>query len=158
MFDRIISLGMFEHVGCKNYRTFMQIINRCLKHDGLFLLQTIGSNLSAKTIDPWINHYIFPDAMLPSAKQISDAIEGLLVLEDWQNFGTDYDKTLMHWFKNFDNNWEHLKEHYDDRFYRMWKYYLLSCAATFRARKNQLWQIVLSPKGVPGGYRAPGRT
>jgi cyclopropane-fatty-acyl-phospholipid synthase len=154
-FDRILSLGMFEHVGYKNYVTFMRVVNRCLKSDGLCLLHTIGGNRSVAGTDPWIERYIFPNSMLPSARQICAAIEGLFVLEDWHNFGADYDKTLMHWFRNFHENWDVLKKDYDERFYRMWKYYLLSCAGSFRARQNQLWQIVLSPKGVPDGYRAP---
>jgi cyclopropane-fatty-acyl-phospholipid synthase len=155
VFDRIVSLGMIEHVGYKNYKTFMTIARRSLKTDGLFVLQTIGSNRSAEKPDPWFRRYIFPNYALPSAKQITDAIENLFVLEDWHNFGADYDKTLMHWFQNFHNNWRGLKDKYGERFYRMWKFYLLSCAGAFRARVNQLWQIVLSPKGFPGGYSAP---
>jgi cyclopropane-fatty-acyl-phospholipid synthase len=154
-FDRIFSIGMFEHVGYKNYITFMHVVRRCLKNDGLFLLHTIGGNCSVARNDPWLERHIFPNSMLPSAKQICAAIEGLFVIEDWHNFGTDYDTTLMHWFRNFHNNWDFLKENYDERFYRMWKYYLLSCAGSFRARKNQLWQIILSPKGILEGYQAP---
>ncbi len=154
-FDRVLSLGMIEHVGYKNYGVFMRTVKRCLKNDGLFLLQTIGGSRSVTRTDPWIARYIFPNSMLPSAKQISAAIEGLFVLEDWHSFGPDYDTTLMHWFGNFHENWDVLKEDYDERFYRMWKYYLLCCAGAFRARKIQLWQIVLSPKGAPAGYRAP---
>ena len=155
VFDRIVSLGMIEHVGYKNYRTFMRVARRCLKENGIFVLQTIGGNQSVKKTDPWISRYIFPNSLLPSAKQINDAIENIFILEDWHNFGPDYDKTLMHWFKNFQNNWNDLKDKYGERFYRMWKFYLLACAGTFRARVNQLWQIVLSPEGVPGGYYAP---
>ena len=152
-FDRIFSLGMFEHVGYKNYATFFRVVKNCLEDDGLFLLHTIGGNRSVTTTEPWIERYIFTNSMIPSARQICADMEGLFVLEDWHSFGVDYDKTLMHWFKNFHENWDVLKEDYDDRFYRMWKYYLLSCAGSFRARKNQLWQIVFSPKGVSGGYR-----
>ena len=152
-FDRILSLGMFEHVGYKNYVTFMRAVNSYLKDGGLFLLHTIGGNRSVTWNDPWIEHYIFPNSMLPSARQICAAVEGLFILEDWHGFGADYDKTLMHWFRNFHDNWDALKEQYDERFYRMWKYYLLSCAGSFRARINQLWEIVLSPEGIPGGYR-----
>lgn len=155
VFDRILSIGMIEHVGYKNYKTFMRVTRRCLKDDGLFLLQTIGSNTSSKTCDRWIERYIFPNSMLPSAKQLNDAIENLFVLEDWHNFGAYYDNTLMHWFHNFQNNWDALQDNYSERFYRMWKLYLLSLAGAFRARNNQLWQIVLSPKGVPSGYFAP---
>lgn len=153
-FDRVLSIGMFEHVGHKNYVSFMHKVKTCLKDDGLFLLHTIGGNRSVFHVDPWIQRYIFPNYMLPSSRQICSAIEGLFVFEDWHNFGADYDKTLMQWFRNFDTNWNILKNQYDDRFYRMWKYYLLSCAGASRARTHQLWQIVLSPGGVPGGYRA----
>lgn len=155
-FDRIVSIGMFEHVGYKNYRTYMKVMREHLKEDGLFLLQTIGRNRSGTTTDRWISRYIFPNSMLPSARQIGAAVEGLFVLEDWQSLGADYDKTLMGWFRNFQGNWGSLDSHYGERFYRMWKYYLLSCAGSFRARQNQLWQIVLSPRGVQGGYRLKG--
>ncbi len=157
-FDRIVSIGMFEHVGYKNYRTFMKVIHRCLKEDGLFLLHTIAGNISVNSIDPWINKYIFPNSMLPSAKQITSAAEGLFVLEDWHSFGQYYDKTLMAWYNNITKNWTKLKDVYDERFYRMWTYYLLSCAAGFRARKNQLWQIVFSKKGIKGGYWYRGQS
>jgi cyclopropane-fatty-acyl-phospholipid synthase len=90
--------------------------------------------------------------MLPSIKQLGKAIEGLFVMEDWHSFGADYDKTLMAWYRNFEESWDELKANYDERFHRMWRYYLLSCAGSFRARKNQLWQIVLSKDGVHGGY------
>ncbi len=153
VFDRILSIGMIEHVGYKNYVAFMKVVNRCLKDDGLFLLHTIGGNCSVTTIDQCIKRYIFPNSMLPSANQISAAIEGLFVLEDWHSFGVDYDKTLMQWYKNFHENWDVLKKSYDERFYRMWKFYLLACAGSFRARMNQVWQIVLSPEGIPGGYQ-----
>ncbi len=152
LFDHVVSLGMFEHVGHKNYRTFMRLADSVLKPGGLFLLHTIGSNRSVRTTDPWIHKYIFPNGMLPSIQQIGGAIEETFVMEDWHNFSADYDKTLMAWFKNFDEAWPGLKGSYDERFYRMWKYYLLMCAGTFRARENQLWQLVLSKKGVPGGY------
>ncbi|MDD2657080.1 MAG: cyclopropane fatty acyl phospholipid synthase [Candidatus Pacebacteria bacterium] len=151
-FNRIVSLGMFEHVGVKNYRKYFKVANRCLKEDGLFLLHTIGYKFSQLTSDPWINKYIFPGGVLPSIAQIGKAIEGLFLVEDLHNFGTDYDKTLLAWFKNFDVAWPKLKEKYGERFYRMWKYYLLTCAGVFRARESQLWQIVLSKNGVPGGY------
>ena len=151
-FDRIFSLGMFEHVGYKNYRTFFQIVKRCLEEDGLFLLHTIGNNRSVTRTDPWLSRYIFPNSMLPSARQICTNIEGLFVLEDWHNFGADYDTTLMQWYENFQENWESIKADYDENFYRTWTYYLLSCAGSFRARDNQLWQIVLSANGNPGVY------
>jgi cyclopropane-fatty-acyl-phospholipid synthase len=151
-FDHIVSIGMFEAVGPKNFRAYFEVARRCLKKGGFFLLHTIGGNVSAKHGDPWIEKYIFPNGVIPSIAQIGRAIEDLFVMEDWHNFGSDYDKTLMAWFKNFDAAWPLLREKYGERFYRMWKYYLLTCAGTFRARKLQLWQIVLSPHGVPGGY------
>ena len=151
-FDHIISLGMFEHVGQKNYKKYMQVASRCLKDGGIFLLHTIGANQSRYSPDPWINKYIFPNGILPSMKDISKAIEGHFVLEDFHNFGQDYDKTLMAWFENFDENWKQLSGKYGDRFYRMWKYYLLGCAGAFRARNIQLWQLVLTKNGISGGY------
>lgn len=151
-FDHIISLGMFEHVGYKNYKAFFEVAERNLKDDGLFLLHTIGNIRSVKSTDPWIEKYIFPNSMLPSVAQIGKASEKLFTMEDWHNFSAYYDKTLMAWFENFDKAWPELKADYNDRFYRMWKYYLLSCAGLFRARKAELWQIVFSKKGVPGGY------
>ncbi len=153
-FDRIVSLGMFEHVGLKNYKTYMKVVSNCLKDDGLFLLHTIGKNRSVKSVDPWMNKYIFPNYMLPSAKWINEAAEKLFVLEDWHNFGTDYDKTLMVWHDNFNNNWNKIKGDRNERFKRMWNYYLLSCAGNFRARGMQLWQIVFSKNGVEGGYES----
>jgi cyclopropane-fatty-acyl-phospholipid synthase len=153
-FDHIVSVGMFEHVGCKNYRTYMKAVHRCLKDEGLFLLHTIGNKQSRAANDLWFERYIFPNYFIPSIKQISAAIERLFVVEDWHDFGADYDATLIAWFKNFDSSRDKLKERYDERFCRMWKYYLLSCAGAFRSRYMQVWQIVLSKNGVPGGYRS----
>ena len=153
-FDRIISIGMMEHVGHKNYKTYLNTASNCLKDDGMFLLHTIGSNKSEKATDPWIEKYIFPNSHLPSIKQIAENLEGNFVMEDWHNFGVDYDKTLMTWYENFDKYWPELKGNYDERFYRMWEFYLLSCAGLFRARRIQLWQIVLSKKGVSGGWKS----
>jgi cyclopropane-fatty-acyl-phospholipid synthase len=134
----------------------MEIVHRCLRDDGLFLLHTIGDSYSHITVEPWFGRYVFPNSMIPSMKQISEAAEKLFIIEDWHNFGSYYDPTLMSWFNNFDRNWDALHELYDDRFYRMWKYYLLSSAGTFRSRCLQVWQIVFSKKGIPGGY-APVR-
>ncbi|MGE5327814.1 MAG: class I SAM-dependent methyltransferase, partial [Thiobacillus sp.] len=152
-FDRIVSIGMIEHVGYKNYRTFMNKMHNLLSDNGLFLLHTIGSNHSVTSSDAWITKYIFPNGMLPSIKQLGKACEKLFVMEDWHGFGTDYDKTLRSWMKNIDKNWPKLAETYDGRFYRMWRYYLLSCAGGFRARSMQLWQIVYSKNGIMNGYR-----
>jgi cyclopropane-fatty-acyl-phospholipid synthase len=152
-FDHIVSLGMFEHVGYKNYALYFKVAQCCLKNDGLFLMHTIGSNISINKGEPWIDKYIFQNGHLPSLKQIAKACEDVFVIEDMHNFGADYDKTLMAWHKNFVRNWPELKANYDERFYRMWTYYLLSCAGTFRARDIQLWQLVLSKQGVDGGYQ-----
>jgi cyclopropane-fatty-acyl-phospholipid synthase len=154
-FDRVLSIGMFEHVGGKNYRTYMRVVRRHLAEDGLFLLHTIGFNISMGKNDPWTERYIFPNSMLPSAAQIGAAIEGSFVLEDWHGFGADYDRTLMAWDANVERHWPELAVRYDERFHRMWTYFLRSSAGGFRARKNQVWQLVLSPHGVPGGYPAP---
>ena len=153
-FDRIVSVGMIEHVGYKNYREYFETAHKCLNDNGIFLLHTIGEIRSIKSIDAWTHKYIFPNGMLPSVAQLGKAIEGLFVMEDWHNFGADYDKTLMAWYNNFNNSWSKLKDKYDERFRRMWKYFLLGSAGSFRARHNQLWQIVLSKNGIEGGYNS----
>jgi len=155
-FDRIVSIGMFEHVGWKNYKIFMEVVHRCLKDDGMFLLHTIAGNTPAKSTDPWIGTYIFPNSMLPSASQIFRAAEGLFILEDLHSLGRYYDQTLMAWYDNFTQNWDRLKDQYDMRFFRMWRYYLLSCAASFRSRRNQLLQIVFSKQGIDRVFRSEG--
>ncbi len=154
-FDRVFSIGMFEHVGVKNYREYFEVARRSTAEDGLFLLHSIGSNVSSNHTDPWIEKYIFPNSMIPSAAQIAKASEGLFVTEDWHNFGADYDLTLMAWRRNFEAGWPALAEKYGERFRRMWRFYLSASAAVFRTRRDQLWQLVLSPRGVRGGYRAP---
>ena len=151
-FDHIISLGMFEHVGHKNYQEYFKLANKCLKDEGLFLLHTIGMLITRPTPNPWIHKYIFPNGQLPTMALIARATEKLFVIEDVHNFGAYYDKTLMSWFDNFNAGWDELKKDYSERFYRMWKFYLLSCAGAFRARDIHLWQLVLSKHGVPGVY------
>ena len=152
-YDRIVSVGMIEHVGYKNYKTFFEIANRCLRDDGLFLLQTIGKIKSNRAIDLWMDKYIFPNGTLPSVTQLGKAIEKIFIMEDWHSFGADYDKTVMAWYNNFIKNWDKLKNKYSERFFRMWKYFLLSGAGSFRSgRGMQLWQLVLSKNGLPGGY------
>ncbi len=153
-FDRICSLGMFEHVGIANYSTYMHVVDRCLTQEGLFLLHTIGDNYFVPP-NEWITKYIFPNGQLPTISQIGKTTEGLFVMEDWHNFGADYDKTLMAWHQNFQQHWAELQPDYDERFYRLWNYFLLSCAGAFRARSIQLWQIVFSKAGLQGGYSAP---
>jgi cyclopropane-fatty-acyl-phospholipid synthase len=152
-FDHVVSVGMFEHVGYKNYRGYMEIARRCLKDGGLFLLHTIGNNRSELTGDLWVDRYIFPHSMLPSIKQIGASVEGLFVLEDVHNLGAYYDTTLVAWLDNFEKSWQEIKKKYDEKFYRMWKYYLQIFAGAFRSRYLNVWQIVFSGEGVPGGYR-----
>lgn len=152
-FDRVVSVGMFEHVGPKNHRRFMRIAHGALKQDGILLLHTIGRCGRGTAVDPWIEKHVFPNSALPSASQVSVAAEGLFVLEDWHNFGQDYDRTLAAWNERFEAAWPQLNGSYGERFRRMWRFYLLSCAGAFRARKIQLWQVVLAKdRGVPGGH------
>ena len=146
-YDRVISLGMFEHVGIKNHKTYMNMVNKVLKDDGLSLLHTIGINYSRSYTDPWTSKYIFPNSVIPSARHITDAVENVFAIEDWHNFGRDYEKTLLEWRNNFVKNWDIIKQtnnRYDGRFFRMWTYFLSGSMASFRVRNNHLWQIVLS--------------
>ena len=149
-YDRIVSVGMFEHVGPKNYDTYFSVVDRCLKPNGLFLLHTIGSNQTGLSVDPWINKYIFPNGCLPSIRQIASVSESRLVMEDWHNFGSDYDKTLMAWHERFNQAWPGLSSNYTPRFRRMFNYYLCACAGAFRARDIELWQVLFS-RGTEGG-------
>lgn len=153
-FDKVAAIGICEHVGYKNYRTLMEVAHRSVKLHGLVLVHTIGNNASTTTGDPWFDKYIFPGGMLPSVAQLSAAMEGLFVLEDWHNFGTDYDRTLLAWQDNVDRHQAQWASTFDERFFRMWRYYLLSLAGAFRARTIHLWQIVLSKHGLLGGYES----
>lgn len=148
-YDRVISIGMLEHVGYKNYRTYLEAADRNLKEGGLVFIHTIGNNVSTKGGNAWTTKYIFPNSMLPSIAQIGRAMEGLFVMEDWHNFGPDYDKTLMVWYDNFEKNWPRFKDKYGERFRRMWRFYLLSSAGAFRSRMIQLWQVVMTRPGSP---------
>lgn len=154
-YDAIASLGMFEHVGQRNDDAYMEVALRCLREDGLFLLHTIGRNEQGHGTDPWIDKYIFPNGELPTLARIGRACERRFVIEDVHNFGADYDRTLMAWHANVEAAWPRFAERLGERFHRMWRYYLLSCAGAFRARDIQLWQFVLSRRGVPGGWRRP---
>lgn len=156
LFSHVVSVGMFEHVGYKNYPAFMQTVRRLLKDDGLFLLHTIGAIRSVVDADPWLTKYIFTDSKIPSLAQITRAAEGSFLVEDLENIGADYDKTLMAWWHNFETHWPQLRSRYDERFRRMWRYYLMMCAGIFRARRQQVWQIILSKQGVCGGYHRIG--
>ena len=154
-FDAVLSVGMFEHVGAKNHRAWFEMARRCVIDDGLVLLHSIGSHATTTRPDPWIDRYIFPNSLIPNASQVAHALEGLFVVEDWHNFGADYDLTLQAWRANFDAAWSVLQHRYDERFRRMWLFYLSCSAAIFRSRRDQLWQVTLSPRGVMGGLRVP---
>ncbi|WP_428609469.1 cyclopropane fatty acyl phospholipid synthase [Sedimenticola sp.] len=153
-YDRAVSIGMFEHVGPKNYAAYFKTIDRVLDDQGIFLLHTIGEYNDSTATDPWIDKYIFPNGKIPSPRRVAAAFQPYFILEDWHNFGDDYDRTLMAWWRNFDAAWYRLKAHYDERFYRMWKYYLHSCAGFFRSRQGQLWQLVLTKRGRTATYRS----
>lgn len=147
-YDRVVSVGIMEHVGFKNYRTYMEMVNRTLKDDGVAFFHTIGGNVSIKISNPWTVKYIFPNGQIPSISQLGKAMEDLFVMEDWHNIGPDYDLTLMAWYARFEKGWPALKGRYSERFRRMWQFYLLSSAGAFRSRNMQLWQVVMTKPGV----------
>lgn len=153
-FDRIVSIGMFEHVGPRNYRTFMQVVYDRMTDDGLCLLHTIGAKHPNKKPDTWLDKYIFPGAIIPRISQIGVAMEGILMVEDWHNIAINYEKTLLAWHANFEAAWPNFEAENGDRFYRMWRYYLLSNAGAFRARSPQVWQVVMAKEGILGGYKS----
>lgn len=152
-FDRIVSIGMMEHVGPKNLGTFFRTCDRLLDEGGMMLHHTIGSLISKQHTDPFFDRYIFPGGVLPSLAQFSGAAEPHWVIEDVHNFGPDYDGTLMAWSANLTNRWSEIPA-YDDRFRRMWHFYLMGSAAGFRARSLQLWQIVMRRRGRASRYAA----
>lgn len=154
-FDRIYSIGMFEHVGYKNYRAYFETVSRCMKPDGITLLHTIGSQKPCTNGDQWSCKYIFPNSMLPSASQIAENYEGLFTLEDWHVFTYDYFLTLKAWHENFEKQWPNLQSRYNEKFHRMWRYYLLSFAGAFHARSIELWQVLLSKNGIMGRTEVP---
>ncbi|MGH8582632.1 MAG: cyclopropane fatty acyl phospholipid synthase [Gammaproteobacteria bacterium] len=149
-FDRVVSVGMFEHVGYKNYADFFRAVRSAIKDEGIFLLQTIGNNVSVTRPDDWVNKYIFPNGMTPSLAQLGQAMEGAWVMEDWHSLGPNYGKTLRAWHQRSKAFFQST-DRYPARFQRMWEFYLVGCQVTFDLRASQLWQIVLSPRGVQGG-------
>ena len=153
-FERIVSVGMFEHVGVRNYPAYFDVAKQMLTDDGLFLLHTIGNSRTVAVSDAWTDTYVFPNGKIPSAQEIARPLESRFVIEDWHNFGPDYDPTLLAWWQRFDAAWPELRANYDDVFYRMWKYYLHASAGFFRSRQGQVWQIVLSKRVRPGVYRS----
>jgi cyclopropane-fatty-acyl-phospholipid synthase len=153
-FERIVSVGMFEHVGVRNYSAYFDVAARMLSDDGLFLLHTIGNSRTVSVADAWTDAYIFPNGKIPSARELAGGLDGRFIVEDWHNFGPDYDPTLIAWWQRFDAAWPQLRAAYDDVFYRMWKYYLHTSAGFFRSRQGQLWQLVLAKRSRQGVYRS----
>lgn len=155
-YDRVVSVGMFEHVGTRHYPDFMSAVERALRPGGVFLLHTIGApGRKHVNTDAWTERYIFPGGNLPIASEIIATIPDAYRLEDWHNFGRDYTPTLRAWHERFTANWQSISAAgYDERFRRMWEYFLLTAAGAFRARRNELWQIVLSGPEYPGVYRS----
>lgn len=153
-FTKVVSVGMFEHVGIRNYQAFFGLCRRAIPSDGLILLHTFGRTIE-RDFDPWTDRYIFPNSYLPTIQDIGRATGGSLVMEDWHNFGADYDRTLMAWLSRFEAWASSGACDMSIQQVRMWRYYLATYAACFRVRNRiQLWQLVLSRRGVAGGYRS----
>jgi cyclopropane-fatty-acyl-phospholipid synthase len=151
-FDRIVSVGMFEHVGRPHYKDFFAACHRCLKPSSLMLLHTVGY-LKEEPINPWYDKYIMPGVEFPTVANLVNNATADLVLENFHTWeGAHYDKTLMAWFDRFDAAWGQLKHKYDDTFYRMWKLYLQGCAGAFRTDQMRVWQLVFSKGNLPAGY------
>ena len=152
IFDRVVSVGMVEHVGRRYYQDFFAGCDRCLKPSGIFVLHTVGY-LKELPINPWYDKHIMPGVEFPTVSNLIDNTGPNLVLEDFHTWeGAHYDKTLMAWFERFHGGWDRLKHTYDETFYRMWKLYLQGCAGAFRAEQMRVWQLVFSKGGIPGGY------
>ena len=152
-FDRIVSVGMFEHVGRRYYADYFAAAARCLKPDGLFVLHTVGYQ-KEEAINPWYDKYIMPGVEFPTVANVANAAGDELAFENlhvWD--GSHYDRTLMAWWDRFHASWDRLKgKRYDERFYRMWQLYLQGCAGGFRADRMRVWQFVFSKDRTPGGY------
>jgi cyclopropane-fatty-acyl-phospholipid synthase len=163
-FDKVSIVGMLEHVGYKNYATIMGVVHQMLKPDGLFLLHTIGNCEKTTVVDPWIEKYIFRNSMAPAMSQLSDAAEGRFVIEDWENYGHYYVPTLQAWYDRFNANWDRIRalptaKPFDERFRRMWNYYLMSSKAAFDVEQLHLWQLVMTRRHSGRGvYRRVTRT
>jgi cyclopropane-fatty-acyl-phospholipid synthase len=147
-YDAVVSIGLMEHVGPKNHRAYMELAARCLTPGGVILIHTIGGQEPRAQIDPWYHKYIFPNAVIPTLGQLTAAMDEILVTEDVHNIGPDYDRTLMAWWENFERAWPALRERYGETFYRMWKFYLMTSAAQFRARALNLFQIAATTLGT----------
>ncbi|MFO1394306.1 MAG: cyclopropane fatty acyl phospholipid synthase [Steroidobacteraceae bacterium] len=155
-FDRIANIAMFEAIGRRNARGFMAIVRRLLAADGLWLLHTIGADTDGA--DPWLHRYIFPNGELLTLERIHAAMRGHFFVEDLHNFGPDYAPTLAAWRANFLGAWDAIRAlapaRFDERFRRMWVYYLECCRGAFAARNNHLWQIVMAGPARTASYQA----
>ncbi|ODM89429.1 Cyclopropane-fatty-acyl-phospholipid synthase [Orchesella cincta] len=154
-FDRIVSIECLFHLGRHNHNKFFKIMNKCLKDDGILLLQVIGTNhKNMLQSDPFTHKYTFPNTYLPYYRELTKETEGLFIIEDWHSLGLDFAKTWDAWQERFQHNWETIKEQYDERFYKLWNYNISYASAAFKSRKVQLWQIVFSKDGLKREYRA----
>jgi cyclopropane-fatty-acyl-phospholipid synthase len=151
-FDRVVSIGCLEHVGHLNHRRFFEIVRARLAAGGYALVHSIGVCRTEHRGGRFVEKYVFPLVNLPSIAQIGRAIDGLFVLDDVQNIGIDYDRTLMEWNSRFQRAWPDLESRYgtllEGRFKRMFEFYLLMSAGFVRSRRAQVWQMVLTPPGV----------
>lgn len=146
-FDRVVSVGMLEHVGRENYSTFMSCVEKVLVPGGVFLLHYISSQ-KEHAGDPWIKKYIFPGGMIPSLREIvSLAGDYNYHILDVENLRNHYNKTLLCWEKNFNEHKDEIRSMFDEKFVRMWELYLCSCAATFHNGVIDLHQVLMT-KGV----------
>jgi cyclopropane-fatty-acyl-phospholipid synthase len=152
-FDRVVSVGMIEHVGFKNYRRYMQVVADSLGENGLFFCQGIINNRSTIELDPWVRRYIFPNSVLPTLARLTKAAEGLFIIDNVANIGLHYDRTLLAWEANFHRTWPRFAPRLGERFRRMWRFYLLSCAGAFRARSMQVLQVLFSQERAAGDQR-----
>ncbi len=158
-FDKISIVGMIEHVGYKNYGRIFGVVHQMLKPDGLFLLHTIGNCEKTSVVDPWIEKYIFRNSMAPAMSQLADAAEGRFAVEDWENYGHFYVPTLQAWYDRFNANWDRIRalktaRPFDERFRRLWNYYLMSSKAAFDVEQLHLWQVVMTRRNSGRGvYR-----
>jgi cyclopropane-fatty-acyl-phospholipid synthase len=152
-FDRVVSIGCLEHVGHRNHRLFFETIAARLQRGGHALVHSIGVDRTEYRGGRFLDTYVFPRVNLPSIAQVGQAIDGLFVLDDLHNIGTDYDRTLMAWHERFQRAWPDLESRYGwrlgGRFKRMWEFYLLTAAGFVRSRRAQVWQMVLTPPGTP---------
>ena len=136
----------------------MEVLKCSMTPEAISVLHTIGTNHSMPTANPWYDRYIFPNGIIPSAVDLTRAMDRLVLMNDWHAFGTNYDLTLLAWNENFQKSWSKLQEInpalYTTRFKRMWEFYLLSIAAGFRTRTIDLWQLVIThPKRPVADWR-----